>query len=97
MDSAWCCLFVFYLYTKWITVEAIKLPFLDYVINDINEVKSNQSYYTHGMIESLFILLVFLFNLITEGQRDYKIVFNTGTASYNLVPRGSPKNGTNLV
>ena len=42
MDSAWCCLFVFYLYTKWITVEAIKLLFLDYIINDIKrrEVKS---------------------------------------------------------
>ena len=45
-----------------------------------HEEKSNQSYYTHGMIEtrieSLFMSLVFLFPLFTEGQMDYKIVFN---------------------
>ena len=80
--------FLFYLYTKWL-IEAIKLPCLDYAIKK-NEVKSNQSYYTHGMIECLFMSLVFLFTLFTEGQMDYKIVFNTGTADYNLVPRGSP-------
>ena len=42
MDSAWRCPFVFYHYTKWITVESIKLPYLNYVINDIKrgEVKS---------------------------------------------------------
>ena len=51
--------------------------------------KSNQSYYSHSMIESLFISLVFYFTIITEGEMDYKIVFDTGTASYNLVPRGS--------
>ena len=34
--------FVFYLYTKWLTVEVMKLPCLDYVINDKirGEVKS---------------------------------------------------------
>ena len=34
MDSAWRYRFVFYLYTKWLTVEVITLPCLDYVIND---------------------------------------------------------------
>ena len=38
-----------------------------------NEVKSDQSYYTHGMIESLFMSLMLLLTLITEDQMDYKI------------------------
>ena len=33
MDSAWRYRSVFYLYKNWLTVEVIKLPCLDYVIN----------------------------------------------------------------
>ena len=42
VDSAWRYRFVFYLDTKWFTVEVIKLPCLDYVVNNKKrgEVKS---------------------------------------------------------
>ena len=38
--------------------------------------------------ELIYITGVFLFTLITEGQMDYKVIFNTETASFNSVPRG---------
>ena len=76
----------------------IKLPCLDYAINDIKrgEVKSVLLHPRYDR-ELIYIAGVPI-TLITEGQRDHDIVFNTGTASRTTrITKSVEKIGTKIV